>query len=791
MRNISLLVISFSFLNNCHAQLSIDISIDKNDKVAIGLKQDGNPVAGSARLGDKNNSIRIQNEKKSGNYLVIFRNSKSNKNPFVLAFGKGSPGVETVPFINGTAELKFDKDNQNLPGGITFSLPCDIEVRNEKNISLKSFTIPGSAVSSSVKEATADVISFTGVPYYDASNLNSDKISEQEFLKILSFYAGSDTLMGKDSIEKYYSQNPFLRDIVKRNDFKTTSLVSTGGALSGFSLSSIGGLSVTNFADGLAKFLVKRFKEELTITFFQKFKEEVGKSDELRTLFPESYKVLLAIDKDIYQFSAYLVTLRESFIKDLTNLYVNFKKFTRLDKYERYFADPAHLAIRTLIYTGLYLVDEYAKGVHAGKVLAQFNINDLQFSDTVLQHNVRSSVAVVKMISESFRSLASEHYWVPSDSAEAFLGDNTTRNIYFGLIFQKYGNISFCKSTRDSVRLDTILENAGRISDSLAEYKQFVETFIDHAQEITEYVTELKAKRKEDIDYNDYYKLCNSSLDLFQHAFTFINLPGIALGPGVKENLRLQSDRWLFVARSAGEMYVDTRTKNYSSAILNVSGIIDTILVSAHNSISNPANAILKYGTFASAVATAQNSDDVEKAIESVALPSGSSRIKRESVSNISLNGYVGGFIGGEYLPALKEKQNAFSIGLSAPVGIAFSFGKHRFLDGKNPGGKSWTIFVPLIDVGALASFRLQNDSSKVASEVLLKNIVAPGLFLYLGLGKCPVSVGIGAQIGPQLRDIPVKNPENINIDKNYYVRYGLSVAVDIPILNFHTRSDK
>ena len=102
-------------------------------------------------------------------------------------------------------------------------------------------------------------------------------------------------------------------------------------------------------------------------------------------------------------------------------------------------------------------------------------------------------------------------------------------------------------------------------------------------------------------------------------------------------------------------------------------------------------------------------------------------------------------------------------------------------------GSKSLTLFVSMIDVGSLASFRLQNDSSKVASEIQLKNIIAPGLFLYYGLGKCPISIGAGVQIGPQLREVTA---QNINIEKNYYLRYGLSICVDIPLLNFYTKSN-
>jgi hypothetical protein len=322
------------------------------------------------------------------------------------------------------------------------------------------------------------------------------------------------------------------------------------------------------------------------------------------------------------------------------------------------------------------------------------------------------------------------------------------------------------------------------------------------------------------------------------------------------------------MAQSAGDLYLDISAKNYSSAVLDAAGMIDTLIASYHNEpyidslndrmaflkanfdkdlhgrqkrrskriihdfTSDPALAkdalikrldkqgiagsarshidslintgillrksgsertlsrtVLKYGTFAASIAQAQNSDQVESAIESVALPSGSSRVKRETFRNVSLNAYLGAFGGWEYLPALKQNKTSLSAGLSAPVGIAYSFG--RIGKGKESlkGGQSLTIFAPLIDVGALAAFRFGNDSSNVASTVQLKNIIAPGLFLYYGFRKSPISIGGGLQVGPRLRDISVKNPEDINVDKNFYLRYGITIAVDIPIFNLYTKS--
>jgi hypothetical protein len=50
-------------------------------------------------------------------------------------------------------------------------------------------------------------------------------------------------------------------------------------------LGKVGGIDVTTFADGAAKFLVERAKEEFNVAFFQKLKELSKEYPEFKTLF--------------------------------------------------------------------------------------------------------------------------------------------------------------------------------------------------------------------------------------------------------------------------------------------------------------------------------------------------------------------------------------------------------------------------------------------------------------------------------------------------------------------------
>ncbi len=594
-----------------------------------------------------------------------------------------------------------------------------------------------------------------------------------------------------DLLKKYYPPGTMLSEAeLKKNPFFEPYVpvsIALAGERSSFfdkGLSAVGNFNVTNFADGIAKFLVKRFKQELSITFFEKFKEEIENREyeDLRILFNQTYRLFRVIDKEIYNFSKYLNSLREAFIKDLGNLYFGLKKVKELPKYQAYFS--SHPEINTIVVNAFYFIDQFANGVHPGNIIAHYNPDKfLDFSNANLQTNMRSSVKALKLFSISLKSNSADNYWVSAESVKLLFEDEVTRNLYFGLIYQKSGDINF-ETSSGSLSFQSLLRTAKATENLLNEYREHIERIIDHAQEINEYIAAIKEKKKSEIDYNDYHKLINASFDILNDGLLIVDLPALNIDVVLKNSIKDKVIECIDLGRNTGELYVDIRTKNYSSAILNVVSIIDAVFGNNYN--NKLRGNVLKYGNFIATIANAENSDEVEKAIEAIALPVGSSRIKRESLRNISLNGYVGGFAGAEYLPALNQKRTSFSFGLTAPVGIAFSFGNL----GKDPegkrGGKSFSIFISAIDVGALASFRMNDDSSKVASEVQLKNIIAPGFFLYYGFGKCPISLGAGVQIGPQLREVTA---HNVNIDKNYYIRFGISLAVDIPLLNFYTKS--
>jgi hypothetical protein len=600
----------------------------------------------------------------------------------------------------------------------------------------------------------------------------SSETAPKELVKaILRYYSSDPSQTDFSIIAKEYGSNDFINPYIITNP-GIAAAGSFASALSSSTFNSIGGLNITNFADGLAKFLVKRFKDELTLAFFDKFKDDLKNSTELITLFPETNKTLQTIDKDIYQFSLYLNTLRQAFIKDLGNLYANFKKAEQLPSFQAYFAVPGHLAIKTIVSNAFFFIDQYVNGIHPGDVIANYDPDaTLFFSDGNIQTNIRSSIKVLKIFSSSLRSSSASNYWVPADSVKALLVDPITTDLYFGLVYQKGDGISFHTQTGDQT-FRNLLKTAKGIANQINEYKQHIENIIDHAQEVNEYLTSLKGKKKSDIDYNDYHNLFNSSLDVLEEGLSFVDLAAVNIEPNLKLNIKADADQWINMARSAGELYVDIRTKNYSSAVINTITLVDDIFgASANNQLKAD---ILKYGSFAAAIAQSQNSDDVEKAIESIALPVGSYSIKQHSCFNISVNGYVGYAF---------DFNGGMSSGIYAPVGLSFNWGL-----GKNKNWGAFTFFASILDVGGIVSYRLRDDNTaNLKQDIRLESILSPSAQLIYGIPNWPVAICAGWRLTPKLiysssTDFQVVQPKNV---------LNLSVLIDIPLVILINKTKK
>ncbi|HEX2959378.1 MAG TPA: hypothetical protein VHO70_21265, partial [Chitinispirillaceae bacterium] len=604
-----------------------------------------------------------------------------------------------------------------------------------------------------------------------------------------------------DAVREAYNSNLFINSFLKKGSFFEEQTV---GNSPGISTNIINGLNVTTIADGMAKFLIKRAKEELNIVFFTNFKKTIENQPDLQSLFPETRSILMVIDKDIYKYNSYMQALREAFNKDLNQIIEHLPGV--IANHTAFFSKNTDL--KAILISSCYLVTAFKNGKHPGDIINDYPADSL---DTLKQINWKGAIQTLQLFSGAFRDTGhfnsdTSSYWVSPDKIELLLSDETAFKIFMGLNYAKA--ISF---NGDSIRFKNI--TLCQILDTFATYystyypayKNYFAKLIQNMDRLSEIIA---VNRKAFIDSTAWEQYCNYvniTLDLVE---TTVNVSCLipkgfqndthkyAFFLHTKDSLGM----YLYLARSSINMAFDIKRRNYSSVIVNVVSLWDIAFQNGTGVLKSAV--LLKYGTFMAAIVQAKNPDDVQNAIEAAALPAGSAAIKRHSYFDLSLNGYVGAFYGRETDNNSKISKNTFnSTGITAPIGVAISTSydlQHlRMLPKWEQLLFFWwwpqqayifastTIFVSIVDIGAVTAYRFQNDSISALPDFKWQNILAPGAHIILGISGFPLSIGGGIQLGPQLRSVK-DTAATINTLHGY--RWAVFGAVDIPLLNFYSK---
>lgn len=181
---------------------------------------------------------------------------------------------------------------------------------------------------------------------------------------------------------------------------------------------------------------------------------------------------------------------------------------------------------------------------------------------------------------------------------------------------------------------------------------------------------------------------------------------------------------------------------------------------------------VTEYYKLFAALSQAESGAEVEALLESYALPSGSSRIKKETDFNIAVNAYVGGFFARS-----KTEGAGFSnqYGLTAPIGFTISHGLESY--------GSLSLFAGIFDIGGIIRYKLDNEG-KYQQDVNLAGIVSPSIHGVYGFPfYLPLSIGLGCQW-----TTPVTTANN-NI--NLKPHFNMFLAVDIPLFNLKVSRKK
>jgi hypothetical protein len=592
---------------------------------------------------------------------------------------------------------------------------------------------------SSVVDLETSIPTFSNTeprPYYDALLLKNGK--PEDILKICKKYN-----IGTDSV------NPFLKGLL------TGGTISRGTNKLKFIGSTIGGLDVTTFADGLAKFMVKRAKEELTITFFEKFKETLDNNKDMQTLFPLTSGTLGLIDKEIYNYEQYLATLRENFEGDFNTLPDNLTGI--IENHYAFFSAKPELK------AGIELGAKVASGLrdkdHPGKILASIDSTELLGFSSDSSKTMVQAFTLVQVLSESLREIDNKSdgpYWIDADKLATLNKDLQLRKYFIGLNLEMI-----------NMRNPDLYEILIDFGADVAKYKPLIQEISGNVKRINQLVANNKTSEKLSLETVSSY--VNGVTGLFETTTKAIEL----LKPDEKVPAKL--NKILPWVKQSNLLVSNISQEKYSSALFNLIEFYKLSLTGERVDSMSGSKWLVKYGTFMAAMISAENSDQVATIIETYALPSGSARIKKFSTFNVSINSYLGPYRNTRNFK--KDVWKEGSWGITAPVGVALNWGTKT--------NRSNTAFFSLIDIGAITTFRFNNDSSEVA-KIYLKEIIAPGIFYSRGFKKVPISFNMGGQFIPYLQKVGAAS-NDYGLNRNW--RFSIALVVDIPLLNLYNKS--
>ncbi|MFC5410148.1 hypothetical protein ACFPMF_12560 [Larkinella bovis] len=327
-------------------------------------------------------------------------------------------------------------------------------------------------------------------------------------------------------------------------------------------ISAVGGLDVTTFVDGLARFLVKRTKEELNSAFFERFRNllQEPRYKDLKLVFPQTSQTLLALGDEIFNYEAYLTSLRTSFEKDLRTLPPHLSRWVDEGTFKTYFDGKPYL--RSGLKSSLYFYDELSNGTHPGKAIEKFPLSTV--AGVTIPQTVSTAIRIDSLakiyieLSKSLQSGKGDRYWVTPDTIKALLDDGKARRFYLAMLFKNVKGIQY---KTDETRVDASLVTTW--DTKLDKASQFI-THTKSLEEALKLARNLK--NKDSLGYEYYSRFFDEFTQTVesghQLVLTLIFNKDEA-GPDSKFTKTVQ------VLRNVSELGLDVSRRKYGAAIVH------------------------------------------------------------------------------------------------------------------------------------------------------------------------------------------------------------------------------
>ncbi|MGC3999508.1 MAG: hypothetical protein QM767_19535 [Anaeromyxobacter sp.] len=260
------------------------------------------------------------------------------------------------------------------------------------------------------------------------------------------------------------------------------------------------------------------------------------------------------------------------------------------------------------------------------------------------------------------------------------------------------------------------------------------------------------------------------------------------LGPAAPDEPRLQA--LPHVAGFGEQLVTAVDAQQYDPSAMAVAAVsllegLDAELARAHlPRVLKLPEPVRQAVPFIAQLAQAKSADEARAVIEAAAVPAGAYRDRyRKPV--VALGSFVG-VSGGAEAVKLHGTEWSGVAGPFAPVGLTATWPRCG-------GACHLGVMVSVLNVGALVSTRFQADTSTSGGEtktvgndttVEWANVLTPGVFGTVGIGRSPFTLGAGLQVLPA-RQVEITDGSGTRSSTTPAVQGLVFLGVDVPIFAF------
>lgn len=529
--------------------------------------------------------------------------------------------------------------------------------------------------------------------------------------------------------------------------------------------------SAQSVADAFGTWIATRLQNDAEAAFLRQFREKIL-TPELRSylekLFPRALAYIDQLDPQQIHRGDLIGTLKAHLNADVRELPDHLGEFLDVLEGQTPLGDGQYLA-RMAVLT--------AAQISSGGVNSYALIERLHAESERLAARVNSSgsaaVDVVRAAVLASRALSidrASHWADPGDFRNVFGSVGTPAeldawNLWLGLCLHQ--NQTLFTQIRTSSGHPLAVALATLPVAQVGEFLRNIESLAKRLRKIETDIAKLKARgdEAEPVNYRD---IATDLAALAEAVKAFKSF----LPAAVDEATFLRAAKtieWLV------DLYCAVEEKDYVRAASDLWMVVPQWL--------DPKSKLAEFlksdkGALLMALPGLKTSDDVKSFLFTHAGGNITSGIK-EQESMFALNAYFG-------LVATREKLRGggagagangagYTAGFTAPVGIQYSW------PGKFLCFRSQAVFLSVIDVGAVATWRFK-DGSSTLPPLTWSNIMAPGAHYVAMFKNSHLGLKIGSQYGPELRKVKVGGVET---ERAAWQQITIGVTYDLPVFRF------